>query len=307
MDFRPTFLLTAFIALTGWSVLAEPPVMFPQELVRFKPYSDNPVFAPGRPGEWDAAIRERGWILKDNGKYHLWYTGYDGTAEGQRMLGYATSPDGIQWTRFPENPISKEHWVEDMMVLKHEGTFFMFAEGREDQAHLLTSKDGIRWTRVGPLDVRKTNGEAIDPGPFGTPTVHFENGTWHLFYERSDLGVWLATSKDMKVWTNVQDQPVLALGTEGCDSQQIALNQILKYQGRYYAYYHGSGSKEKPRLWSPAIAVSEDLIHWTKFPNNPLRPAKENRSSGIVVPEGNGFRFYTMHGRVDLFLPAGGE
>jgi sucrose-6-phosphate hydrolase SacC (GH32 family) len=293
-----------FAGISWQSLLAEPPAAVPAELVNFKPHAENPVFEAGRPGDWDAAIRERGWILKDKGSYHLWYTGYDGTAEGTRQLGYATSADGIHWKRHPNNPIHREHWVEDMMVIKHEGTYHMFAEGKDDQAQLLTSQDGIRWTRQGILDVRTTNGKLIEPGPYGTPTAYFENGIWHLFYERSDSGVWLATSKDMKVWTNVQDAPVLSLGPGENDSRMIALNQIIKHQGRYYAYYHGSGSADKPRLCSPAIATSTDLIRWTKYPKNPLRAPVENRSSGIVVPEGNRFRFYTMHGKVDLFLPA---
>jgi hypothetical protein len=130
-----------------------------------------------------------------------------------------------------------------------------------------------------------------------------EDGVWYLFYERADAGVWLATSKDMKVWTNARDDPVIGLGPKEFDSQMIALNQIIKYEGRYYAYYHGSG-KEQPDLWAPGVAGSTDLIHWTKYKNNPLRASKENRSSGIVVPAGDRFRFYTMHGKVDLFLPA---
>lgn len=305
MRYCSTLFLANLIALWSGSAYAEPPALFPQELVRFEPSAQNPVFAQGQPGDWDAAIRERGWILKDNDTYHLWYTGYDGTTEGQKMLGYATSADGIHWQRSPKNPIYKDDWVEDMMVLKHKGTYFMFAEGKADQAHLLSSKDGIQWQRIGPLDVRKTNGQPIEPGPYGTPTAYFENDTWYLFYERRDAGVWLATSKDMQVWTNVHDEPVLGLGPGEYDSQMIALNQIIHYKGRYYAYYHGSGSQEKPRLWSPAIASSADLIHWTKYPMNPLRPAKENRSSGIVVPDEAGFRFYTMHGKIDVFLPAG--
>lgn len=301
----PARWLLGFLALPifALSSYAAEPSEFPDELVRFKPYSENPVFAHGKPNAWDALIRERGWILKDGDLYHLWYTGYDGSREGLKMLGHATSSDGIHWKRNPKNPIYRKHWVEDMMVVKHQGTFFLFAEGKGDQAHLLKSSDGVNWKRVGVLDVRTTNGKPIEPGPYGTPTAYFENGTWHLFYERRDAGVWLATSKDMQVWTNVQDEPVLTLGPAEHDRLMIALNQIIKYKGRYYAFYHGSGSPEKPRLWSPAIATSTDLIHWTKYPKNPLRDPKENRSSGIVIPNGNQFRFYTMHGQVDLFLP----
>ena len=88
-----------------------------------------------------------------------------------------------------------------------DGTYFMFAEGKNDIAHLLTSTDGRKWTDLGSLDIRKTDGTPISPGPYGTPTAWFENGTWYLFYERGDQGVWLATSKDLKVWTNVQGRP----------------------------------------------------------------------------------------------------
>src|SRR4051812_7517905 len=84
---------------------------FPSELVNFVPFRGNPVFTAAK-GQWDARIRERGWILREDGLYRLWYTGYDGTADGLRMLGYATSIDGIHWTRHPRNPLLKDVWVE---------------------------------------------------------------------------------------------------------------------------------------------------------------------------------------------------
>ena len=150
-------------------------------------------------------MRERGWILREGTTYHLWFTGYDGTRDGLKMLGYATSPDGIHWTRYPHNPIYRDHWVEDMMVVKHGDTYYMFAEGLDDHAQLLTSPDKIHWTWRGFLDIRTADGKPISKGPYGTPTAWFENGRWHLFYERGDRAVWLAESKDLKVFTNVQD------------------------------------------------------------------------------------------------------
>ena len=38
---------------------------FPPELVRFQPYTQNPVFRGAGGQAWDAKIRERGWILRD--------------------------------------------------------------------------------------------------------------------------------------------------------------------------------------------------------------------------------------------------
>lgn len=276
---------------------------FPAELVHFAPYRGNPVFQSAT-GQWDARIRERGWIMRDDGIYKLWYTGYDGTQEGVRQLGYATSVDGISWKRHPGNPLLKDVWVEDMMVVKHEGKYHMFAEGRLDRAHQLVSANGIDWTPLGKLEVRLKNGKPISDGPYGTPTVWVENGTWHLFYERNDLGVWLATSRDRQVWHNVQDEPVLTPGPAAYDRDLIALNQIIKHKGRYYAYYHGSAKAGSAKgLWSTGVATSTDLRHWEKYPGNPLQPVAENKSSGIVLPDGNKFRLYTMHPDVKLHLP----
>ncbi len=274
---------------------------FPPELVRFVPYRHNPVFKAAGPGHWDQAIRERGWILRVGNTYHLWYTGYDGTRQGLKKLGYATSRDGIHWQRHPRNPLYDKHWVEDMMVVRYRGVFYMFAEGLHDRAHWLVSPDGVHWRRKGKLNIRMTNGRPIAEGPYGTPTVWHENDTWYLFYERRDRGIWLAKSRDLRTWIHVQDDPVMVPGPAPHEARLIALNQIIKYRDRYYALYHGRGDQP---YWSTNIATSRDLVHWEKYPGNPLLPARENKSSGILVYVGKGFRLYTMHPAVHLHFSA---
>ena len=152
----------------------EPAVEFPSELLRWEPSAKNPVFTAAGPDHWDAKIRERGWIFKEGNTWNLWYTGYDGTKEGQRKLGYATSADGLNWSRFVQHPIVDDHWVEDVCVQKVGDTYYMFAEGLNDQAQLLTSQDKVHWKRHGTLDIRYTNGKPLTPGPFGTPTAFFD-------------------------------------------------------------------------------------------------------------------------------------
>lgn len=296
-------IVTTFAAVLwlGWTVSAfADDGKFPDELVDFVPYKNNPVFTAQGKGHWDVRIRERGWILREDGLYKMWFTGYDGTGKGRKKLGYATSRDGIHWKRHPDNPLYDKHWTEDMMVVPHEGTYSMFAEGLDDQAHLLTSQDGVHWRRQGPLDVRNADGSPIKPGPYGTPTAWHEDGTWYLFYERRDRGIWLATSDDRDVWTNVQDDPVLRPGPDRYDEDLVALNQIVRHEGRYYAYYHGADADREPTLWTTNVAVSENLADWTKYPDNPLFPTKENKSSGILVHDGERFRLYTMHDEVRL-------
>ena len=304
---NPPRLTMAATLILGWSIATSADEPFPRELTRFAPYAVNPVFTAQGEGQWDVKIRERGWILFDKdandqtAAWRMWYTGYDGTRKGQKKLGLATSADGVKWTAHPGGPIYDDVWIEDMMIVPHDGTLYMFAEGKGDQAHLLTSKNGVSWQRIGVLDVRKANGEPIEPGPFGTPVAYYEDGVWNLFYERRDAGIWLATSRDMKVWTNASDDPAMVPGPDAFDVDLIAMNQVFKYKGRFYASIHGS--KAGSKLWANGIAVSDDLRNWKKYPGNPLRPISENKSSGLFIHDGKQFRFYTMHDKVHLHLP----
>ena len=275
---------------------------FPTELVSFVPYKNNPVFAGTGADTWDNKIRERGYILHEGDTYHMWYTGYREDGDKIKHLGYATSADGITWTRYKNNPIHTADWVEDMTVLKDGSTYYMFAEGQDDVAHLLTSTDRVTWKEHGPLDIRYTNGQPLSKGPYGTPAIWKEGDVWYLFYERKDQAVWLATSKDRKVWTNIQDEPVLAKGPTDYDRYAIAMNQVIKHKGLYYAYYHASAFSDWHE-WSTNVAVSKDLIHWTKYAGNPI--VGGNKSSGILVNDGKQFRLYTMHPSVSVFLPSG--
>ena len=43
------------------------------------------------------------------------------------------------------------------MVVKHDNQYWMFAEGKDDLAHLLVSDDGLAWKRIGLLDIRKVS------------------------------------------------------------------------------------------------------------------------------------------------------
>jgi beta-1,2-mannobiose phosphorylase / 1,2-beta-oligomannan phosphorylase len=278
--------------------------MFPEELVSFVPSEYNPVFSAGPADAWDKKIRERGFILYEDSVYKLWYTGFSSDDDnGTKYLGYATSPDGIRWKRFEGNPVFSEKWTEDMFVFRDSGKYYMYAEGVNDVAHYLVSDDGIKWEEKGDLIILKTNGDTI-PGPYGTPVVYVQDGKWHLFYERNDEGIWLATSTDKRIWKNVQDEAVLKPGPEKFDLGAVAADQVIKYKERYYMLYHANADPmwtSKPSPWSSDIAVSEDLIHWKKYSGNPITDG--DHSSPVFVFDGQKFILYTMHPDVWLYLP----
>jgi len=302
---RPTltFAVLLLLAVAGAADDARTPVRaFPPELVEWVPYPGNPLLAGTGRDTWDHEIRERGFILREGDRWRLWYTGYDSRRSERKALGYATSTDGIHWARYADRPVFDGVWTEDVFVVKHGGVLQMFAEGVHDVAHRLTSPDGVHWTERGSLDIRRRSGEPISAGAYGTPTVWIEDGMFHLFYERDDKGVWLATSRDLKVWTNVQDEPVIGLGPDAYDRYAIALNQVVRYGGRYYGVYHANADPEWEGPWTTCLAVSDDLVHWEKFPGNPV--IRSDDSSGILVADGKRpFRLYTMHPSVKLWLP----
>lgn len=278
---------------------------FPEKLTRWAAVGTarNPVFQ-GRGGDhWDAKIRERGWIVRNGDQWRLYYTGYNTSKSAKtdlRMLGLATSTDGLHWQRHGDQPLIDDQWVEDMSILQHNGQWIMVAEGRDDVAHSFVSKDGLKWHREGPLDIRTRNGSPIAAGPRGTPFLMIENDKWYLFYERADAGIWLASSSDRKSWVNLQDEPVIALGPEKYDLGGIALNQIIKIDGIYYAVLHANETRPFNPYWTTTLAQSKDLIHWQKYAGNPV--VSNNSSSGQLIPLQNGnWQLFTMHPEVRVF------
>jgi len=247
----------------------------PRGLIEFKPYADNPVFAGAPAGSWDPTIRERGWVMFEDGLHHLWYTGY-AEPDGIKQLGYATSPDGIIWNKHEKNPLNPDSWIEDVSVYKFGSVYFMMAEGVHDWPHLLTSTDRLNWTEQGSLLIHDPDGAPIaDPADenshAGTPILLKEHDRWLLYFERSDTAVWLATSMDSIPlnWTKVQKEPVLSPGPGKYDNIALAADCIVKIDHRYCMYYHATAETPWNR-WCVCLAYSDDLIHWTKYEKNPI-------------------------------------
>jgi beta-1,2-mannobiose phosphorylase / 1,2-beta-oligomannan phosphorylase len=285
------FVLLCVIALAGCT-----PTYFAPEMVTFGPAEG--IMEPLGGDTWEGLFRERGFVLREGGEYRMWYTAAAcKTCPGK--LGYATSADGMTFTRWADHPIFDDVWIEDVMVVPDGDKYYIFAEGQDDEMQLLVSTDRVSWTRIGRVDIRHVDGTPLSHGPYGTPTVIHENGVWYLLYERLDDGIWLATSTDLRTFTNVSDMPVIQIGPQLTDDVRISLNQVVKHEGRYYAYYNGQGRFAQ---WSIHVAVSDDLVRWEKFPNNPILPLENDEASSVIVDDGEGLRMYTMDRHVRVHL-----
>jgi hypothetical protein len=277
---------------------------FPPELVELGPPPAEPLFSGGGPDAWDRELLERGWIVRRGDRWSLWYTGSNPDRDPIRRLGLATSVNGLNWSRSTANPLVPDAWVEDVCVVRDAGRYMMLAEGERDIAQSLVSLDRVHCNRCGSLAIHRAAGGPIPDGPRGTPAVRLERGIWHLFYGRMDRGVWLATSRDGHVFTNVGEDSVLTCGPEPYDRHAIAVDQIVRHAGQYYAFYHAS-PREDRATWQTCLATSTDLVHWTKYAANPLLPVDPvapKRSSATLAHDGERFCLYTTHPDVRVRL-----
>jgi hypothetical protein len=89
----------------------------------------------GTPNAWDRGGIGRGIsVLKRNGRYEMWYTGVDD--QNNWGIGYATSLDGINWTKYPNNENPQEvivpnkswekSWLSYPYVLYNGQLYYMF-------------------------------------------------------------------------------------------------------------------------------------------------------------------------------------
>ncbi|MGD0352145.1 MAG: CARDB domain-containing protein [Dehalococcoidia bacterium] len=83
----------------------------------WKRYVNNPVLSPGTALDWDNTGVGYCSVLNLSGNWQMWYGGGVETNHG---IGYATSTDGINWTKHPGNPI---FYKDDGMPWRNDRTY----------------------------------------------------------------------------------------------------------------------------------------------------------------------------------------
>lgn len=154
------------------------------------------VLVPER--RWEKAAVMCPSVIRDSGGgYHLWYSG--GERYEPDAVGYATSPDGVDWCRVGDAPVLvadpasrwERHRVAGAHVFVHEGYFYAayigFSNGFEDSAiGIARSLDGVHWQRHAENPVLTRGG----PGAFDAinvykPFVLIEGAIWRMWFNAS--------------------------------------------------------------------------------------------------------------------------
>ncbi|MBC8422446.1 MAG: right-handed parallel beta-helix repeat-containing protein, partial [Chloroflexi bacterium] len=230
----------------------------------------NPLFGSGASGAWDEGSVWEPFVLLDGGTYEMWYTA-DGDA-----IGYATSTDGITWTRHPDPVLEggpegtwDEDGVSDPYVIKAGGTYTIWYESWTDTRRIgcATSTDGINWTKCAANPVF----EPGDPGDWDETAVHdpvvvLRDGTYHMWYRGTDPDwtwhVGYVTSPDGINWTRFLTGPVLSATDGEWDEGSVGLGDVF-FDGATYHMWYGANSQI-------GYAWSSDGISWTKSVSNPV-------------------------------------
>jgi predicted GH43/DUF377 family glycosyl hydrolase len=125
--------------------------------------------------------------------FRMWYSG--GEQYEPNALGYATSPDGLAWTKHPANPVfrpdPKNAWEQQRVtggqVLKQADGYLMFYIGFRDVAHaqigVARSKDGIsHWQRHPANPIIRPGKDRWDHDACYKPFAIFDGRQWLLWY-----------------------------------------------------------------------------------------------------------------------------
>jgi len=179
----------------------------------------SPLALNGGTSDWDAGVFGPCVIKDDDApgseRYKMWYVGYNFLAH-RPSIGYATSPDGINWTKY-DNPSTtadphansdhvvrpgSEFWpgIDDgswdvyelgpVTVIKEDSTYRMWYYGKKDDMSpgwigYAYSLDGINWKKYDGNPVVMEGDTAQDDfdeeGPYD-PMVLKDGNTYKMWY-----------------------------------------------------------------------------------------------------------------------------
>ncbi len=238
----------------------------------------NPVISPTEAWETNSIIP--GAVISNTGTYEMWYTGYDSNWVGR--IGYATSPDGVNWTKYGGNPVlnvgASDSWEDEDVagpaVLEDGGIYHMWYAAYDGIASRIghaTSANGTSWTRDPANPV-------LDIGPSGNwdwLNVYYPNAVkvgdeYQLWYSGSTLpSAWqsgYATSADGSNWTRQQmiipQGPVAAFDDDSADYVSVLVEGTTTriwysgHDGDKYTIGYASAAVCDQNVYLPSVTTS---------------------------------------------------
>jgi len=280
-------------------------------------YEGNPILSShAAKGTWDENQAFPATIKKFGTTYYLYYTGVDNTDSGLEgggigRVGLAISNDGYHFEKYEKNPIFERIMLHSDHSLKIQG-MAVVKQPNEKYALTYTAWNNNRWGALeyavgpspfGPFSLGLNNPMIItgDKPGFDETHIHLHNvvrqaddsyimlytGFGRVLDQWGDRGG-LATSKNFTKWAKYSGNPVFPLGENGAwDDTHVRPKGIIKYGDYYYMFYEGAHYAEHVALWFDQVGMarSKDLIHWERYPYNPIIPIDAGGGRDTLVTE----------------------
>ena len=229
------------------------------------------VLGPRPESGWEDEVNRPAVLRREDG-YHLWYTGQ---AAGYSWIGYATSPDGVTWTRSGDGPVltADEPWEQvavmcpDVCWDEAAGLYRMWYSGGEQYepnaiGHAI-SPDGRQWTKHAANPVFAADAASAWESHKVTAccVVPYAAG-YALFYigfrDEHHAQIGLAWSADgLTGWQRHPANPILGPTPDAWDADACYKPVALQDGERWLLWYNGRrGSVEQIGL---AIHDGPDL------------------------------------------------
>jgi predicted GH43/DUF377 family glycosyl hydrolase len=171
----------------------------------------EPVLTAGGGGTWDTVRVTDPSVVRTPDGYLMWYTGADtDRLSATRMIGLATSPDGIHWTKHPEPVLAlgkKGAWdgyrvFQPHVVQTPDGYLMLYKAnvqiGQAEAFGFAYSHDGVNWERHegNPVIEEKTYG--LEWLRKGYADLLYHEGVLYLYLEvlEREGGAWAHGNSD---------------------------------------------------------------------------------------------------------------
>jgi predicted GH43/DUF377 family glycosyl hydrolase len=223
----------------------------------------SPILSPDS-GKWDSYSVEMPRVIREGGGYKMWYAGCPNATFAPCYIGYATSTDGVHWTKYIGNPImapGPSAWeaggVYIPFIMPVATGYRMWYCGYDisvskGQVGYAFSKDGLAWTRdtVNNPVIRNGDSGQWDDAWVDIPNVLKVGTTYYLWYMgqragSSNVSVGVATSQDSGMsWIKYAANPVLAPTLGAWDANATQVGSVL-HRGDTLEMWYSGGTRWK--------------------------------------------------------------
>ena len=229
-------------------------------------------------GSWEAPGILEPSVLYEDGVFKMWYRGGGLHASPDSQVGYATSSDGLTWTRHGSNPIlgagvggEAANAFEPNMY--HDGSTYYLYYNTASTMKVATSATGLASFTIANTGLSLPTGAIY----FGNSTVWREGASWYMLFDAylnvpDYWGVYYATSANGTSWTlanggaQLTSLRIVVDGTYGSMHMAEGMPTI---DGKYHAWYHASDVDSN--IYSDIYhAYSTDRINWTIVTPSPI-------------------------------------